>query len=205
MQECSNETITIAEETAQAVINKLKQKAVKLVLAESCTAGLVPNLLARIPGASEVLWGSFVCYTKEAKVSMLGCDGSELDKYGLVSAETARAMAENALEKSQAQIAASVTGLAGPAQNKHSEAVQANNAARRSPDKSPNDDNGGVALANPAGAGDGSPVPVGTVWIAAARRGEAATAKEFHFEGSRNEVRQKAAIAVLEAILKYLT
>jgi len=109
-----------AEETAQAVIGKLKRGSVTLALAESCTAGLVSALLANTEGASQVLWGSFVCYTQEAKVRMLDCDNDALNKYGLVSEETACSMAEGALKKSgtnsagRAAIAAAVTGLAGP-------------------------------------------------------------------------------------------
>ncbi|MCL2174910.1 MAG: nicotinamide-nucleotide amidohydrolase family protein [Treponema sp.] len=108
-----------AEETAKDVIERLKSLSVKLVLAESCTAGLISGLLANISGASEVLWGSFVCYTQEAKAQMLGCDNDALNKHGLVSFETACAMAEGALKKSGtisagADIAAAVTGLAGP-------------------------------------------------------------------------------------------
>jgi nicotinamide-nucleotide amidase len=157
-----------AEEAAQAVVHKLKAHSLKLALSESCTAGLVSSLLAGISGASEVLWGSFVCYTQEAKVSMLGLDNGQLTIHGLVSAETARAMAAGALEKSGADIAAAVTGLAGP-------------------------------------LGDGSSVPVGTVWIAAAKKGEYSTEREFHFTGGRNEVRLKAAIELLEIIDSILT
>nr|AGS53826.1 hypothetical protein [uncultured bacterium contig00054] len=152
-----------AEITAETLINKLKPRSVSVVLAESCTAGLVSNLLARVPGASKVLWGSFVCYTKEAKIKMLGVDSGIIEAHGLVSAETARAMAEGAARLSGANVAAAVTGLAGP-------------------------------------GGDGSDVPVGTVWVAALAKGKEAYIKEFSFKGDRNEVRIRAAIAVLEAI-----
>jgi PncC family amidohydrolase len=73
---------------------------------------MVSSLLAGIPGASSFLWGSFVCYTKKAKVSMLGLDESWLET--LVSRETACDMALGALAKSTADISAAVTGLAGP-------------------------------------------------------------------------------------------
>jgi len=102
------------EKTAGAVIELLKSKALKLALSESCTAGLVSALLAGTSGASEVLWGSFVCYTQEAKVKMLGLDNDTLTENGLVSRETACAMARGALLKSGADISAAVTGLAGP-------------------------------------------------------------------------------------------
>jgi len=103
-----------AEEKARQVMERLKKLSLKLALAESCTAGIISGFLADIEGASSVLWGSFVCYTQEAKVSMLGLDNSALRADGLICGKTARAMAEGALNKSGADIAASVTGLAGP-------------------------------------------------------------------------------------------
>jgi PncC family amidohydrolase len=103
-----------AEKNAAKLIEKLKAGKYILSLAESCTAGLVSDLLARVSGASAVLWGSFVCYTLEAKKRMLGIDGAFLEKYGLVSAETACEMASRALDISGSAISAAVTGLAGP-------------------------------------------------------------------------------------------
>jgi PncC family amidohydrolase len=167
MLECKDERLTVkAEKTAEAVIEKLKSLSVKLALAESCTAGLVSGILAETSGASSVLWGSYVCYTQEAKVQMLGLNDERLTKSGLVNSETACSMAEGVLQKSGADITAAVTGLAGP-------------------------------------GGDGR-VPVGTVWIATARRGMETEAKEFVFTDSRNIVRMQAALAVLEEILKLL-
>jgi len=158
------EILIRAEETAKLVIEKLKARSHTLALAESCTAGLISSLLAEISGASDALWGSFVCYTKDAKISMLGLNKNELDACGLVSKETACSMAKGALQKSGASMAASVTGLAGP-------------------------------------LGDGSGVPVGTVWIGFAASASV-EAREFHFTGSRNAVRICAAIAALEIILR---
>jgi PncC family amidohydrolase len=152
-----------AEKTAQELFNKLKALSLTTVFAESCTAGLVTSLLAGIPGASSALWGSFVCYSQEAKISMLGLDKKEILAYGLVSRETACAMAAMALEKSGASLAAAVTGLAGP-------------------------------------EGDGSNVPVGTVWIAAVQQNGNNEAREHLFTGCRNTVRIRAAIAVFESI-----
>jgi PncC family amidohydrolase len=167
MEDHKQELLVKAQEIAEALIHKLKEKSLTLALAESCTAGIVSALLAGIPGASAVLWGSFVTYTEEAKISMLGIEGKTLETFGLVSKETACAMAQGALRKSGAGIVASVTGLAGP-------------------------------------GGDGSNVPVGTVWTAAAFNGEI-TAKEHHFTGTRNEVRISAAIATLELLQIILT
>jgi len=165
MLECdiNAQLIKQAEEKAACLIDKLKELSLKLVLAESCTAGLVSSFMANVPGASGVLYGSFVCYTQDAKVSMLNLNRGKLEEHGLVSGETACSMVKGALEKSGADIAASVTGLAGP-------------------------------------NGDGSGVPVGTVWVAAAKQNGGIEAKEHHFTGERNEVRIKAAIAVFEAL-----
>jgi PncC family amidohydrolase len=96
------------------IINKLKAAGLKLVTAESCTAGLLAGNLANVPGASSALWGGYVTYAPEAKETMLGIERGLLEKFGAVSRETACAMAQAALDKSSADVAVSVTGLAGP-------------------------------------------------------------------------------------------
>ena len=101
---------SLAADTAR----RLKELSITVALAESCTAGLVAALLANTDGASSLLWGSYVCYAREAKVSMLGLDDNALSAYGLVSGETASLMVKAALERSGADMAVSVTGLAGP-------------------------------------------------------------------------------------------
>jgi len=103
-----------ADKAAIRLVEELAAKHYTLALAESCTAGLVSDLIARVSGASGVLWGSFVCYTPEAKKRMLRIEGDFLEKHGLVSAETAGEMALNALDIADVDFGASVTGLAGP-------------------------------------------------------------------------------------------
>ena len=105
----------MSECDAEELIEKLKSHSLTLALAESCTGGMISSLLSGISGASKVLWGSYVCYTQEAKVRMLGLDNDELSANGLVCEKTAVNMAIGAMQKSGADIAASVTGLAGPA------------------------------------------------------------------------------------------
>ncbi|MDR1390321.1 MAG: CinA family protein [Treponema sp.] len=100
--------------TGVELIRFLKQRSLRIAAAESCTAGLAAALLADVPGASGVFWGAFVCYTAGAKTSMLGIESAVLEKYGLVSAECAGAMALGALKKSGVDAAFSITGLAGP-------------------------------------------------------------------------------------------
>ena len=103
-----------AEETALQLVGHLRQEHQTIILAESCTAGLVSDLMARVSGASAVLWGSFVCYTAEAKMLMLNIDREFLNQHGLVSRQTARKMADHALDLAGTSVAAAVTGLAGP-------------------------------------------------------------------------------------------
>lgn len=92
----------------------LQNQHFSLVCAESCTAGLIADTLASIPGASLVLWGSFVCYQNDAKQQMLGIDGSYINQFGPVSKEVAEAMVHGALQHSSADIALAITGIAGP-------------------------------------------------------------------------------------------
>jgi PncC family amidohydrolase len=103
-----------SDSIAKQLVQLLVDKSMCLAAAESCTAGLIADAISRIPGASECFWGSFVCYTPQAKMQMLGIRKELLSEYGLVSAENARAMALAALKKSGADLAVSVTGIAGP-------------------------------------------------------------------------------------------
>jgi PncC family amidohydrolase len=97
---------------AQKLVGCLAEKRCTVALAESCTGGLVSDLLVRVSGVSSVLWGSFVCYSPDAKQRMLGIDKSFLAQ--LVGPGTAREMAMHTLDISGVSIAAAVTGLAGP-------------------------------------------------------------------------------------------
>jgi nicotinamide-nucleotide amidase len=87
-----------------------KRKTLSIVTAESCTAGKLSALLSEVPGAAERLHGSFVTSTKESKTRTLGVPARLLVEQGAVAA----AMAEGALARSPADIAASITGVASP-------------------------------------------------------------------------------------------
>jgi nicotinamide-nucleotide amidase len=101
-------------EKAEALLSHCRARGFMLVTAESCTGGLVSALLTAIAGSSEVFERGFVTYSNRAKAESLGVDPAILANFGAVSVETARAMAEGALAHSQAQIAVSITGIAGP-------------------------------------------------------------------------------------------
>ena len=109
-----NATMTISE-LAKAIITLASEKNVMLVLAESCTGGMIAAALTDIAGSSAVLDRGLVTYSNQAKQDLLGVRDDILASYGAVSAETAIAMTTGALLKTPAaQLAASVTGIAGP-------------------------------------------------------------------------------------------
>ncbi len=123
---------------ARQVGNRLLEKKERLVLAESCTGGLVSNVLTRIPGASEWHCGSAVVYRVETKARWLGIDRGVLEKPGPVSREVAALMAETVLEKTpEADWAASVTGHLGPNAPARQDGLIFVAVARRVPDAAP--------------------------------------------------------------------
>lgn len=131
-----------------------------LVTAESCTGGGIGAALTAVPGSSQVYKGGVISYTNWVKAHVLGVPEALLQEKGAVSREVAAAMAQGVRQRLEADVAVSVTGLAGP---------------------------GGDDFGN----------PVGTVFIGYAQAGLVAT-KEFHFSGTREEIREKT----LEEALK---
>lgn len=101
-------------EAARKVIEANRAAGRKIAVAESCTGGLVAAALTEIPGSSDVLGSSFVTYSNDAKVGILGVSVEMIETFGAVSIAVAWAMARGALEKSQADVAVSITGVAGP-------------------------------------------------------------------------------------------
>lgn len=135
-----------------------------LVTAESCTGGGIGAALTAVPGASEVYKGGVICYTNWVKRNILGVDQELLDTYGAVSIPVAGAMASGVRKLLQADLAVSVTGLAGP-------------------------------------GGDEFGHPVGTVCIGF-DSGPKSIAKQYHFDGTREQIREKAIRAALELVLE---
>ena len=99
---------------AGSVINAARGKKLRLVTAESCTGGLLSGCLTEISGASDVFDRGFVVYSNDAKMAHLKVFSKTIAGFGAVSAETALEMAKGALSVSGADIAISVTGIAGP-------------------------------------------------------------------------------------------
>lgn len=92
----------------------LESRSLRLATAESCTGGMIAAAMTARAGSSALFECGFVTYSNRAKVAMLGVPEEILDQYGAVSAQTAEAMARGALARSDADIALSVTGIAGP-------------------------------------------------------------------------------------------
>jgi nicotinamide-nucleotide amidase len=102
------------EARAAALIDAAIRHNCSIVTAESCTGGLLAALLSEAPGAGEALAGGYVTYTKPQKSVALGVPAALLERESAVSERVARAMAEGALRRSQANLAVAITGVAGP-------------------------------------------------------------------------------------------
>lgn len=151
-----------------AVVSEiLRARHLKMASAESCTGGLIAAHITERAGSSEIFDRGFVTYSNDAKIDMLGVSPASLDEHGAVSQTVAKEMAFGAIRNSNADIAISVTGIAGP-------------------------------------GGGSAEKPVGLVYIGFSRRGEAATAQRYMFEGSRDEVRAQSVRTALEKIRSVL-
>lgn len=99
---------------AATLVALYRERGLTLASAESCTGGLVAGLITSVPGSSDVFERGFVAYSNAAKADCLGVDNGLLLRFGAVSAEVAAAMAAGLLQRSPADVAISVTGIAGP-------------------------------------------------------------------------------------------
>jgi nicotinamide-nucleotide amidase len=104
---------TLLQEKAAAVVSMAVSRNLKIVTAESCTAGRVAVALTDAPRASEAVFGGYVVYAEDAK-ERLGVPPDMLQKFGPVSEQAARLLAEAALARSEADVSVAVTGVAGP-------------------------------------------------------------------------------------------
>lgn len=99
---------------AGEVVAALRDRAMSVATAESCTGGLIAGALTSVPGSSEVVYGGYVAYANEAKIAMVGVPYGTLRQHGAVSRPVATAMAEGALAVAGTHLAVAVTGIAGP-------------------------------------------------------------------------------------------
>jgi nicotinamide-nucleotide amidase len=99
---------------AQNVLADAREQRLRVATAESCTGGLIAALLTELPGSSDLLDRGFVDFSNRAKSDLLGVPGDLIADQGAVSEAVARAMAEGAVDNSNAHMALAVTGVAGP-------------------------------------------------------------------------------------------
>jgi nicotinamide-nucleotide amidase len=103
------------EETLVGVVAQLLvSKGKRLAVAESCSGGLLAQMITDLPGSSRYFWGSVTSYSNAAKIKFLGVNENTLESYGAVSQETAEEMARGILGKSGCDFSLAITGIAGP-------------------------------------------------------------------------------------------
>ncbi len=158
---------TVGEETLAAAVGRmLSEKGLTISGAESCTGGMVSSMLVENPGISSVFIESCVTYSNSSKIRQLGVTEETLQKYGAVSEQCAKEMAQGMAGRSGSDTAYSVTGIAGP-------------------------DGGSVEK------------PVGTVCFGFHFKGNTVT-KTAKFHGSRNVIRMRASIYMLDMVRREL-
>ncbi len=102
-----------------ALLDRARDRGVMIACAESCTGGMVAAALTDLPGSSAIFDRGFVTYTNAAKIDLLGVSPETLAAHGAVSEQVALEMARGAFARSGAQIAVSITGIAGPGGSEH--------------------------------------------------------------------------------------
>ena len=104
---------------AEEILRKAKASGLKITCAESCTGGMISAAITDVAGSSAIFEHGFVTYSNGAKQSMLGVSQKTLADHGAVSEPVARQMAKGAMQQAQADIAISVSGIAGPGGSEH--------------------------------------------------------------------------------------
>ena len=106
-------------QTNQDILIAARAQNITITTAESCTAGLISAALTDLPGSSLIFERGYVTYSNRAKIQMLSVQCDTLNRFGAVSTEVALEMARGALNASGADLAVSVTGIAGPGGSEH--------------------------------------------------------------------------------------
>lgn len=118
-----NSTCSLDERFIENVVKKLIEKNIKITTMESCTSGMVANLITNTEGASKILKGAEITYSNEAKI-MAGVDSHIIEQYGVYSANTASEMAKNCKQKFGADIGIGVTGTTGNVDPENNDSIK---------------------------------------------------------------------------------
>ncbi|WP_177208239.1 CinA family protein [Tropicimonas isoalkanivorans] len=105
--------------SAETLLDRARARGLKVATAESCTGGMIAGAITDVAGSSDVFDRGFVTYSNAAKQEMLGVRSDSLERFGAVSEQVAREMADGALARSHADLVVSVTGIAGPGGSEH--------------------------------------------------------------------------------------
>lgn len=92
----------------------LREKKMKIACAESCTGGLLSSIITEIPGSSDYFERSYITYSNQSKIEMLGVNKETIEKFGAVSFECAKEMVEQLKKITNCEVCVSITGIAGP-------------------------------------------------------------------------------------------
>lgn len=101
-------------QSSERLISEAKKLNIIISTAESCTGGMLASFLTSIPGSSTVFDRGFITYSNSSKIDLLNVNPNTIDNFGAVSEKTAREMALGAVKNSKANLAVSITGVAGP-------------------------------------------------------------------------------------------
>ena len=104
----------MTRELVKRIGTRLTARAWRLAVAESATGGLLGHLITEVPGCSAFFWGGVIAYANEVKTGLLGVQEASLERWGAVSVQVALEMAEGVRQATHAQVALSITGIAGP-------------------------------------------------------------------------------------------
>lgn len=170
----------------EQLVTKLKDLQLHITTAESCTGGMIASHITNVAGASAVFEQGFVTYSNEAKINLLGVEKKLLEIYTEYSPQTAAAMAKGAAKKAGAQIAVSVTGIAGPDGGTEEKPVGLLYI--------------GCYIAPGAMAALVQASP--DVYHVEVPSDGKCVVKEYHFSGTREEIRNQAAEASLQLALE---
>lgn len=98
----------------EKILETYTRKNLKMAIAESCTGGFISHMFTNISGASKVFERGIVCYSNQAKISLIGVDPKDIEKYGVVSEVIVHQLATNVRIHSQVDIGIGISGIAGP-------------------------------------------------------------------------------------------
>jgi PncC family amidohydrolase len=101
-------------EVAEIVGGMLQERGLSLATAESCTGGMIGELITAVPGSSAYYVGGVIAYSNEVKAALLGVPAEVLAEHGAVSGAVAEAMAQGIMERTASDVAVTTTGIAGP-------------------------------------------------------------------------------------------